>query len=333
MKKIRQLSLFTFLCLGAIFSLPTFAQDESIVLDPDTGNYIITFRSTFPSRELHRVVFVPATKIDPTVKSKFKLTSDQHIRYEYKVKNGPNSKQPLIGLRFIASKADRASQVAPKGWRASMIPNIVDTRVRVNWGYEELEEDASAGLQPGRNQSGFSVGSPDLPGIDVVRLNGASPVFGVPDEGPAMDSEVGKQLNQLTANDFVPRHAAIPLIPVPNPFDAAAVLTSMQKHVNQDMVSMNLIDPAFAPQLDRLFQTAIAAAKGGNTVALKGNLKDLRQMLKREHADVDQEDDDWDKDGDRKDKEKDKSRLIDKLAAKVLDFDLKYIQKRLGDND
>ena len=33
-----------------------------------------------------------------------------------------------------------------------------------------------------------------------------------------------------------------------------------------------------------------------------------------------------------KDKEKDKSRLIDKLAAKVLDFDLKYIQKRLGDN-
>ena len=54
-------------------------------------------------------------------------------------------------------------------------------------------------------------------------------------------------------------------------------------------------------------------------------------MLKREYADVDQDDEDWDKDDD-KGKEKDKSRLIDKLAAKVLDFDLKYIQKRLGDD-
>jgi hypothetical protein len=33
------------------------------------------------------------------------------------------------------------------------------------------------------------------------------------------------------------------------------------------------------------------------------------------------------------DENKDKSRPIDKLAAKVLDFDLKYIQKRLGHND
>ena len=96
---------------------------------------------------------------------------------------------------------------------------------------------------------------------------------------------------------------------------------------------MKLIDPTFASQLDRLFQTAIAAAKGGNTVALKGNLKDLRQMLKREHADVDKEDEDWDKEDDGKGKEKDKSRQIDKLAAKVLDFDLKYIQKRLGHNE
>lgn len=329
MKKIRQLSLFTFLSLGAVFSLPTFAQDESIVLDPDTGNYIITFRSTFPSRELHQVVFVPATKIDPTVKSKFKLTRDQHIRYEYKVKNGPNSKQPLVGLRFIASKVDNTSQVAPKGWDASMVPNVVDPRARVNWGYRELKEDDSAGLLPGRFQGGFSVESTDLPGVDVVRLNGASPVFAVPDEGPDYESEVGKQLNQLTANDFIIRYAAIPLIPVPSPFSAAAVLTSMQKHVNQDMVSKNLIDPVFASQLDRLFQTAIAAAKGGNIVALKDNLKDLRQMLKREHADVDKDDEDWDKEDDGKGKEKDKARLIDKLAAKVLDFDIRYVEKQI----
>ncbi len=154
----------------------------------------------------------------------------------------------------------------------------------------------------------------------------------LPDEGPDPNSSVGVAYHELRRNDFVPRPVAVPLIPVSNPFDAATVLTSMQKHVNQDLVGMKLIDPTFASQLDRLFQTAIAAAKGGNIVALKSNLKDLRQLLKREHADVDKDDEDGDKDDDGKNKEKDKSQLIDKLAARVLDFDLKYIQKRLGDN-
>lgn len=325
MKRIKQLSLFTFLCLGAAFALPASAQDESIVLDPDTGNYIVIFRSTFPSRELHRVVFVPATKIDPTVQSAFKLTKKQNIRYEYKVKNGSNSRQPLIALRLIASTVDKTSQVTPKGWFANVVPNFVDARTRVNWDYEELKEDNSAGLQPGRSQSGFSIESPDLPGVDVVHLNGATPVFGVPDEGPAMDSEVGKQLNRLTANDFVSRNAAVPRIPTGQPFDPVVTLTGIQKHLNQDLVSMKLVDPVFASQLDRSLQAALDAAKLNNTKALKDHLKDLRRVLKKEHDDVDKKDDDKeDEDGKSK-----KSGSIDKLAARVLDFDIKYVEKRL----
>jgi len=149
------------------------------------------------------------------------------------------------------------------------------------------------------------------------------------DEGPR--GEFGKQVAELEhpERNSVPRTAAVPLIPVPNPFDPAAVLTSVQKHVNQDLVAMKLVDPAFAFQLDRMLQAAIAAAKGGNTVALKSNLKDLRHMLKREHADVDAEDDDKD-DGENDDQQKAKVRLIDKLAAKVLDFDFKYVEQRLS---
>jgi len=329
MKKIKQPGLFALLCLATVFTLTASAQDESIVLDPDTGNYIIIFRSTFPTRELHRVVFVPATKIDPSVKSKFKQTGEQNISYEYKVKNGPNSKQPLIGLDLIVSKAVRASQVAPKGWFASMGPNNVDARTRVGWTYEGLKEDASAGLHPGTTQSGFSVDSPDLPGVDVVRLNGASPVFGVPDEGPGMDSEVGKQLNRLTANDFVLRNAAVPRIPNPTPFNAVVVLGGIQKHVKDDMASMQLIDPSLLGLIDRGLTQAIAAAQIGNTSSLLNEIKNLRKLLKQEHADVDQ-----DNDSDDDDKEKQPKPRIAKLAAKVLDFDLKYVEKRVkGDKD
>lgn len=319
----------TVLVSGTFGITPTKAEEEIFFINPDTGNYHIRYKNDFG--EISDVIFIPATKIDPMLTSKFKDKGEK-INFRYKVRNGTMGRQSLIGVRFSASNIYKTTQTNPSGWEGTILPNIGGTGFFVNWHYGDLNTEIS-GLRPGQSQSGFGIESPDLPGIGIVRLNGNTPIQGFPDEGPDPESPVGKQFTELHSNDFVPRPAAVPLIPVPNPFDAAAVLTSMQKHVNQDMVSMNLIDPAFASQLDRLFQTAIAATKGGNTVALKGNLKDLRQMLKREHADVDQDNEDWDKDDDGKGKEKDKSRLIDKLAAKVLDFDVKYIQKRLDHND
>ncbi len=39
---------------------------ESIVRDPVTGNYTITYRGDSSASELSQTVFVPSTKIDPT---------------------------------------------------------------------------------------------------------------------------------------------------------------------------------------------------------------------------------------------------------------------------
>lgn len=300
---------------------------EGVVVNPDTGNYTITYKDDDTFSE---VVFEPSTKIDPILKSKFHISENKNvITYRYKLKSGKQSKQNIDALTINISNASGEPK-SPKDWDGRTVPNLVDDRLRLSWIYDGNVD--LGGLKPNEGLTGFGLESYDFPGVGVVKITGAArPTtwLGIPD--PA--SAIGAQVNNLRANDFVPRPAAVPLIPVPNPFDAAAVLTSMQKHVNQDLIGMKLIEPAFASQLDRLFQTAIAAAKGGNTVALKGNLKDLRQMLKREHADVDKDDDDWDKEDDGRGKEKDKFRLIDKLAARVLDFDLKYVQKRLGDND
>jgi hypothetical protein len=92
---------------------------------------------------------------------------------------------------------------------------------------------------------------------------------------------------------------------------------------------MQLIDPALLGLIDRGLTQAIAAAQIGNTSSLLHEIKNLRKLLKQEHADVDQ-----DNDGDDDDKEKQPKPRIAKLAAKVLDFDLKYIEKRTkGDKD
>ena len=145
-----------------------------------------------------------------------------------------------------------------------------------------------------------------------------------------MDSEVGKQLNRLTANDFVLRNAAVPRIPNPTPFNAVVVLGGIQKHVKDDMASMQLIDPILLASIDRGLTQAIAAAQGGNTPSLLHELKNLRKLLKQEHADVDKDDGDWNDD----DKRKTAKHQIDKLAAQVLDFDLKYVEKRVkGEKD
>jgi len=85
---------------------------------------------------------------------------------------------------------------------------------------------------------------------------------------------------------------------------------------------MQLIDPALLGLIDRGLTQAIAAAQIGNTSSLLHEIKNLRQFLKQEHADVDKDD------GDDDDKEKRPKPRIDKLAVKVLDFNLKYIEKR-----
>jgi len=305
--------------------------NQGVVLDPQTGNYIITYKDAYGF--FNSSVLEPATKITPNLTAQFRLTNqDGLIEYRYALSNARTSKQGIKGFRVLVSSVAPGNPMKTGNWEGMVAPTVKGPNFYLSWFCSQGDNVCS--LLPGRRQEGLRMTSRDLPGISVAEIKGKTTFISGLVAERDVSSALAQQINDLTSfKDFVPRNTAVPLIPVPKPFDAAAVLTSMQKHVNQDLVAMKLIDPALASQLDRLFQTAIAAAKGGNTAAMKGNLKDLRQMLKREHADVDKDDDDWDKEDDGKGKEKDKSRLIDKLAAKVLDFDLKYVQKHLGHND
>lgn len=310
--------------IGVLLAMPVTAQEESLVIDPNSGDYHIYYRSVYDG-DLVEVVFVPATKIDPTVKSKFKINDRNNVLYRYKVRNGEKSKQSLVTLVLNATSVQNNSQVAPAGWDGSAVPDDGGAGYIVGWSYDDLASE-TAGLRPGRSQNGFGIESRDLPGIVSMRLNGNTPIQGFPDSGPDPESTVGKQFNELHSRDFVTRSAAAPRIPTGQPFDPTLTLAGIQKHLNQVLVSMKLVDPVFAAQLDLGLQAAIDAAKLNNTKALKEHLKDLRHALKKEHHDVDKEDDDKD-DEDSKPK---KSGLIDKLAARVLDFDIKYIEKRIS---
>lgn len=297
---------------------------EGVVLNPETGDYTVTYKGS--QGFFAEVIFVPATKIDSTLKSKFKDSRDSNgIRYSYKVKNGVGSKQNIDQLITLVSNVTPGSLEAPQRWEAHAIPQPPSQGPNLILSWTYFGGEYLSGLAPGKSLAGLSLESSDLPGIALVKISGAAPTTEWLGHYPV--GVVGDQMEEIEKNNHIPRFAAVPKIPVGQPFDPALTLTGLQKHVNQDLVSMKLVDPVFASQLDRGLQAAIDAAKINNTKALKDHLKDLRHVLKREHGDVDKEDDE-DDDGDG-DKVK-KPGLIDKLAARVLDFDIKYVEKRIS---
>jgi len=330
---------------------------EGIVLDRNTGDYIITYAN--PAGRLIQSRFVPSTKIDPTLRTRFE-NQQGLIHYRYAIKNGSRGKQPLILLIFdpvssIHSKAalpgtvqefnQTAQQLAndqvrlaqyvngasgateaPNGWSCDISPNGITARsdFRIGCSFDDLDEEKRNGLQVGNTLSGFGFFSMDLPGIGIAQL------YGFGDRGPGFEDEgpngdISNQLEVLQKNDYVPRNAALPTIAVPVPFDAAVLLDRIRAHI-ATWPGKQLLDSAYAAQLDRYLAAAADAYRLNNTKAGREHIESLRKLLEHEHRFLDHDDED----NDDTPEHKVATRLtIDRLAARVLDFDLRYVLKRM----
>lgn len=349
--KFKHTSRFVGLLL-LLSSLPVIGAlpGESIVLDTNTGDYTITYWDypNSPKKRLHQAIFVPATKIDPLVKSKLIHKDDNVISYTYRVTNSLKGRQSL-DVFLLDSVTDLVSELPlPKnvqdidsetieminqaGIAALTTPSdwfgIVSTNdengLRVGWSNLD-SNNINDGLKPGSTQNGFGFSSRDIPGIGIAQLSGNSPVPMYPAEGPT--GELGKEFEKIENNDFVTRPAAVPTIAVPEPFDAAVTLERIQAHM-QSWIAMQLLDSAFSAQLDRSFQSAISAYRLNQPKVGKQHIQAMRVLIKKEQPDADREDAD-----DSDEYNKNQRALIDKLAARILDFDLKYVTKRMGGDD
>jgi hypothetical protein len=325
---------------------------EGIVLDPTTGNYTITYRGDPNSTELSQTIFVPATKIEPTIHSSFRMGEKGAIVYRYTVSNGVAAKQTILGFRldqiinpvvgelpfphgsFTQAEEDaydaalKAAITSPANWNGNIIRLPSDNLDRIAW-RPKPGVPQTVGIQAGRTLTGFGFSSLDLPSMGLSQTDCLSDVFGFPDEGPVDDSDVLDELNRLRDNDFITRPAAVPMIAVPAPFDAAVLLDRIQTQMHT-WIGMKLLDATFSTQLDRSFQSAISAYRLNQPKVGKKQIQAMREMLKKEHADADREDDNDERSEKGDHDDKNKPILIDKLAARILDFDLKYVTKRMG---
>jgi hypothetical protein len=338
-KFVTQLVILTLL-LDSVHAIAA-KPGESIVLDPNTGDYTITYwGSDKTNAQLSKVIFVPATKIEPTVQSVFKLRGASEVFYSYRVSNGKKSRQSLVSIRLdpassiilplpssnnnIAEQllgAEYSAITKPENWTGISTSSRAGG-VRISW-----SPTSDEGLPPGKTQAGFGFSSRDIPGIGMAQMQGDTPVQMYPDEGPV--SDLANELERMEQHDFVTRPAAIPAITVPNPFNAAILLERIQTQTHT-WIAMQLLDATFSSQLDRSLTAAANAYRLNQPKAGKEHIQTLRKMLKKEHDDADKDDDKEDSKHDGKHDDKVKRVQIDRLAARVLDFDLKYVLKRMG---
>jgi hypothetical protein len=326
---------------------------ESIVRDPLTGDYIITYWNTeMEPPGLETTTFVPATKIVPTIRSRFSSGKEYNIVYRYTISNNIQSKQVLVHVildpvesvigtrdvsnmgtatsaeysaRLTAVRANKAALANPTGWNGSVAFGLGEenaSSVRIGW---RASVEHSTGLKPGSTIQGFGYSSTALPGIIAAEISGDSPVMMWSGEGPPEDSAIIQQLNEIESHNFVPRNAAVPTIAVPVPFDSAVLLDSIRTHV-ATWPGKQLLDPAFAAQLDRYMVAAANAFRNNQPKVGREQIESLRKMLDREHKYLDRDDED----NEDTPEHKHATRLsIDRLAARVLDFDLRYVLKRM----
>jgi len=328
---------------------------EGIVRDPVTGNYTATYVEEGEDGKdwIEKADFETATKIDPTVRSKFRHAEGWNTGYAYTINNGNAAKQainnfdldglpinvvllnttPLLGSGKVVLEEffDSAMTSPSEKWSGSGARNGQALNIGWlcrGWDHTTKSHNTASGIQPGESASGFGFTSPDLPGVFVAKLTGNTRYHHFSFSGPGPNpyrSDIGKEMAKIANNDFIPRDVAAPLIIVPDVFNAAIVLDRIRAHV-ATWAGRQLVNPAFAAQLDRYLVAAAEAYRLNNPKAGKEHLETLRRMLAKEHHNVDHDDED-DDDGEER---KHATRFsIDRLAARVLDFDLRYVLKRM----
>lgn len=309
---MKRLNVALIVWLAAVLASQAQAQEEGIVQDPTTGDFVITY--TGDDGVLKQAVFVPPTKIDEQLRSEFEQTSADTIRYSYKVANGAQGEQTIVSLGVKASSVIDGSQATPERWHGVTGKNFEESGFLVGW-LQLTSDPAPLALSPGSGPSDFAFASNDLPGVGIMEVRGAAPVMSFEDEGPF--GEIGKQYFALKkAHLFVSRHAAVPTIPVPEPFDAAAILSNIQSHL-QELVGRELVEPAFASQLDGRFTAAREAFGRDDTASTVSHLKDLQALITEEAGDDNEE---WDSQ-----EKASPTLLITQLAARVLLFDIGFV--------
>lgn len=321
------------LAIVALAQSQSVLSQESISRDPITGDYTISYFATEDNgnQMLRQTVFVPSTKISPSIRSEFEFKHAGSVAYRYTLKNGAGAPQAIqvftlgsaVGVKTSSTASGGRSNdgriFTPAPWTV-LTSAKQNGLLRIVWRYPD-----AGGLWPTQAQPGFGFESTGLPGIVAAGVAGNAPDFaGLGENGFDPDSALGKQLQQLVMHDYVDVWVAAPAIPLTSPVNPTAVLTQLRTHV-ATWPSEQLIDQSTESNLDALFQAAIAALSQGNTQQAAQALRAVRRSIAPLHGEARDEDE-----GPAREKSNGRGGSMSyALAARVLSFDVRFLLHQL----
>ncbi len=293
------------------------------------------------------------------MQSRFSLDDKGRIAYRYAVTNDKKNEQDVALIIFdevgqiIGSRDDRdfeithgmdsatteailkensAALFTPPDWEGSITFGMHhEDNIRIGWNPYRNETTGISidGIKPGVSLAGFGFDSHALPGIGSVEMEGNSSISKMLKYDPDSDISIIDQLLKLEENDHAQDNAAVPTIILQTPFDPVATLEQLKDHIKKWTTS-RLLDRAFHAKIRRSLQKAIKAYRNKDFKVAREHLQTTRQMVRQEQPDSDKANPQSEKNEMRY---ATRGLIIDKLAARILDFDLKYVINHTGGQD
>lgn len=228
---------------------------------------------------------------------------------------------------------------SPHRWKPFL---NVNSSERIGFGWlADLQKDYN-GIAPRSSQGNFSVLRPELPGAGWMQMQGDTPdIYNaaiLPQSGA-----LAEQVAEVLANDSVWVPVILPAIVVPKPYDAAELSRRLKAHVSTWPES-GLMDAAvwtaLAPKLDAL--TAALGAKDNK--AARAAAQAVLAQVRSHHAGVEEaRGDEDDEANDSKAAERQVLTVrgalekisetmppLNRVAARALAFDVRYLLERMG---
>ena len=342
---------------------------DTVRWDDRAGQWVYTLFNPADLSRYKEVRYTPRTLIEPMVKSKVQWDKDLYeYSYRVKngasarqsisslsvrvpkwdaeaIKHAPLA-PGLNGTQLVAiARAEVAAEEAfvaktlysPNRWKPFL---NVNRPTRVVFGWLVDYQKGYAGIAPRSGQTGFSVLRAELPGAGWMELQGDTPdMYNAPTL--PRSGAVADQVTDVLAEDSIYVPVLVPAIVLPKPYNGAELARRLKAHV-ATWPDAGLMDAdslaAMNPKLDAL----INALNANDKKTAKTAAHTILAMAGKYHSGMDDASTDDDDSHDSKTNKRkfisDRGALeeviepeqpIQRVAARALVFDLRYLMERM----
>lgn len=353
--------------LAPMLSLSLAHAQDSAVYDAQQNAWRLYYLDPESARWVNKT-YIQQNAIKPSIRSTVQANGSQYV-YRYRVSNRRDAKQiidliriwgiPLVytipnlppvtaniktdndkwtqqnWVQLTAKRHFESSVVkAPKGWSASLRVDELVNQTSFIWN-PGLKDGDPDGISPGRTQDGFAVIRPELPGMARAKLTGSTEEPWGLDNLPDTPYWTQK-IDEIQDLDYVLVPVLAPVIPVPTPYIGAELARRIRTHI-QTWLKYGHINADVLTRLNRQFDVLIPAMEINNKQTVRAAVAAIRKECADRNPGL-RDDSDGDEDDEHNSTALPRTPAqlsaapaltLDRVAARALMFDLRYLMDRM----